>query len=62
MENKTSPAQLRATKKWEQANPERKKYNRYKSVAKLFIKSHANNEDLDLFEEMIAKKRKGEEI
>lgn len=60
MENKTSPAQLRATKKWEQANPERKKYNRYKSVAKLFIKSHANSEDLDLFEEMIAKKRKGE--
>lgn len=62
MENKTSKAQLKATKKWEQANPERKKYNRYKSVAKLFIKSHATDEDLDSFEDMIVKKRKGEEI
>lgn len=52
-ENKVSKAQTRASRKWEKENPERTKYLRYRSSARLFIRSHATNEDLEELKKLI---------
>ena len=49
-EKKTSDAQLRAIKRWQEKNPERVRYLRYKSQAKKFICELASNEDLEEME------------
>ena len=43
---KTSEAQRRATKKWEEKNPERTRYLRYRTTARTFVRHWANDEDL----------------
>lgn len=40
-ELKTSEAQRRATKKWEQNNPEAKRYSRNKGNARIFARKYA---------------------
>lgn len=62
MEHKTSEAQLKATKKWEQANPDKKRYRSYKSTSKMFVRKYATDEDLNDLATMIQLKLKGEEV
>lgn len=51
-EKKTSEAQRRATKKWEEKNPERKRYLRYRSSARTFVRHWATKEDFEKLEEI----------
>ena len=44
---KTSEAQRRATKNWEKNNPERKRYLRYRSNARTFVRHWAVDEDVE---------------
>ncbi|WP_311482534.1 hypothetical protein [uncultured Anaerococcus sp.] len=44
---KVSKAQRRATKNWEESNPERKRYLRYRSNARTFARHWAVDEDID---------------
>ena len=50
-ENKTSNAQRRATKKWEQNNPEAKRYLRVRSNARTFARKYAKS--LEEVEELV---------
>lgn len=43
---KASKAQRRATKNWEENNPERKRYLRYRSNARTFVRHWAVDEDV----------------
>ena len=45
-EGKVSEAQRRAIKKWEEKNPERKRYLRYRTTARTFVRHWAHDEDL----------------
>lgn len=54
---KTSEAQKRASRAWEARNPERAKAQRYKRVARLFIRTHATEENLQELEKLIAERR-----
>ena len=48
---KTSEAQRRAIKKWEEKNPERKRYLRYRTTARTFVRHWATDADIaDLLE------------
>lgn len=51
-EKKTSEAQRRATKRWEENNPERKRYLRYRSNARTFVRHWATQEDFEELEEI----------
>lgn len=51
-EKKTSEAQRRATKKLEENNPERKRYLRYRSNARTFVRHWATQEDFEELEEI----------
>lgn len=51
-EKKTSEAQIRATRKWEEKNPERRKYIRYRSNARTFVRHWATKEDFEELEEI----------
>ena len=42
-ENKTSNAQIKATRKWEENNPEKKRYQRVKSNARTFARRYAKS-------------------
>ncbi len=44
---KVSKAQRRATKNWEESNPERKRYLRYRSNARTFARHWATEEDIE---------------
>ena len=46
-DSKVSEAQRRATKKWEEQNPEQKRYLRYRSNARTFVRHWAIDEDID---------------
>ena len=50
-ELKTSEAQRRATKKWEQNNPEAKRYSRNKGNARTFARKYAKT--LEEVEELL---------
>lgn len=57
MENrKTSDAQRRATKKWEEENPERRKYLSYRSSARTFVRHWATDEDFEELEKIFKNK------
>lgn len=56
-EKKTSKAQVNASRKWEQKNPERAKYIRYRTSARGFLKNHATLDDLIEMEQLIADRR-----
>ena len=64
-EKKTSDAQVKASRKWEEKNPDRKRYIRYRSNARTFVRHWANEEDLkeliDIFwdENSNAEKKEG---
>ena len=45
-EGKVSEAQRRAIKKWEEKNPERKRYLRYRTTARTFVRHWATDEDV----------------
>ncbi|MDD7593061.1 MAG: hypothetical protein PUJ57_02315 [Peptoniphilaceae bacterium] len=54
---KTSEAQLRAVKAYQQRNKEKTRIDGYHRTARLFIRTHAMEEDLDELEELIAERR-----
>lgn len=54
---KTSKAQLKASKKWDSAHKDRKKYIIAKSTAKRFITKLANAEDLKEAEKWIKERK-----
>ena len=58
MTNKTSEAQIRATRKWESKNRKKTTIQSYKRSGRLFIREYASEEDLQELEELIAKRRK----
>ena len=45
-DSKVSEAQRRATKNWEKNNPERKRYLRYRSNARTFVRHWAVDADV----------------
>lgn len=57
MEKKTSDAQLRATRAWEQRNKEKAKIGSYKRTARLFINKHSTLEDLEELELLINERK-----
>ena len=44
--NKTSQAQIRATRNYEKRNKETTRINNYRRTARLFVKSYASEEDM----------------
>ena len=54
---KVSEAQLKASKKWDEAHKERKKYIVARSQAKRFVTKLATNEDLENLKKLIEKKQ-----
>lgn len=53
MEKRTSDAQLRATRAWEQRNKEKAKIGSYRRTARLFINKHSNLADLEELKNLI---------
>lgn len=45
VENKTSDAQIRATRRWEENNPEKKRYQRVRSNARTFARRYAQSRE-----------------
>lgn len=43
---KTSEAQRKASRNWEEKNPDRKRYIRYRSNARTFVRHWADDEDM----------------
>lgn len=54
---KTSEAQVSASRRWEQRNPERAKYIRYRTGARNFLRNHSTEEALQEMEELIKERR-----
>ena len=44
-ENKTSDAQIKATRKWEENKPEKKRYQRVRSNARTFARRYAKSRE-----------------
>lgn len=53
MKNKTSEAQKKASRNWEQKNKEKAKIGSYKRTARLFINKHSNLDDLEELKNLI---------
>ncbi len=51
-------AQKRATKKYREKNKEKTRIDRYRATARMFIRNHAQLEDLETLEALINEKRK----
>lgn len=47
----------KADKKWIEKNKEHRKYLSYRGAARLFIRNHAKEEDLQELEQLIAERR-----
>ena len=47
MYNKTTDAQKKAISNWRKKNPERTKYNSYRSTSRTFIRKRAKMEDIE---------------
>lgn len=58
MTEKLSEARIKANKKWDEKNKERKKYIVKRSTAKSFIKNLATKDDLDELKDLIRIKEK----
>ena len=54
---KTSEAQKRASRAWEARNPEKTKRDRYRRTARLFIRSHADFDDIKELEALIEERK-----
>ena len=46
MSNKTSQAQIKASRNYEKRNKETTRINNYKRTARLFVKSYATDDDM----------------
>ncbi len=57
MDKKTSEAQTKANKKWDENNREYSSYLKSRSSAKSFIRNKATLEDLEEIEKLITEKR-----
>ena len=55
-ENKTSEAQLKAAKKWNNKNKDKQRVYRYRSYARKFIRDLATDDDLKELQELIDKR------
>lgn len=55
-ENKTSEAQLKAAKKWNDKNKDKQRVYRYRSYARKFIRDLATDDDLKELDELIHKR------
>lgn len=55
--SKLSEARIKANKKWDEKNKDRKRYITYRSQAKSFIIKYATKEDLDNLEKIITERR-----
>lgn len=53
--NKTSEAQKRASRAYEERNPEKTKIDRYKRNARTFFRHYATRDDIDELEEIFKK-------
>lgn len=58
MAEKTSEAQKRASRAWEERNRKKATIDGYRRTAKMFIRSHAKREDLEEFKKMIENREK----
>lgn len=58
MENKTSKAQIRASRKWEEKNPERTRYLSARRAARSFVRNRATKEDMEELLEIFKKENK----
>lgn len=56
--NKTSEAQVRASRNWDKKNLRKARHSRYKSAAKTFLRHHVTEAELQEIEELIAERRK----
>lgn len=56
---KTSEAQLKAAKKWDQENKDKKKYIKNKSAAKRFIETESTQDDLHFLKGIIEERLNG---
>ncbi len=52
---KTTEAQRRASRAYEERNPEKTKITRYRSTARTFVRHHAKQEDIDELIEIFKK-------
>lgn len=59
-ENKTSEAQLKAAKKWNDKNKDKQRVYRYRSYARKFIRDLADDDDLKELQELIDKRLRNE--
>ncbi len=57
MANKTSPARIKANRKWEAKNKRKNTINGYQRQGRTFIRNHATEEDLQDYEKLIAERR-----
>lgn len=57
-DNKTSDAQIRASRNWENRNRRKTTIDGYRRTTKMFIRNHASEEDLKELEGLIEAKRK----
>lgn len=55
---KTSEAQRRATKKWDEENKKYKRIRDYRSKGLKFIREYSEMDDLEEFEEVIENRKK----
>ncbi|MDK8278022.1 hypothetical protein [Peptostreptococcus anaerobius] len=56
MDTKTSDAQIKASRNWEQKNKEKAKIGSYKRTARLFINKHSSLDDLEELKILIKKR------
>lgn len=56
-EKKTSDAQIKATRKWEEKNRKKTTIQSYRRTARSFIRNHATEEDLKELEQLIQDRR-----
>ena len=56
MDTKTSDAQIKASRNWEQKNKENAKIGSYKRTARLFINKHSSLDDLEELKILIKKR------
>lgn len=47
MKNKTSQAQIKASRKWEEKNPEKTRYLSARRAARSFVRNRATPEDME---------------
>ena len=58
MSEKTSDAQKRASRNWEERNKKKARKDSARRSARSFIRNHADKEDLKELEQLIEEKRK----